>query len=140
MLIVIYNRLIDVIWRNFAILSLWKLYDEKGIVKKHIANNIRGIYVNLKIASCDMLDWLLRVLRSNRIMCFNYLNDPYSCVYGFSLRAIEQLLHGDLQEARTIRIIAWLVIDLLHNILNYRKAVTWTMLEIWPYWLRKCKL
>ena len=93
-----------------------------GIVKKHIANNIRGIYVNLKIASCDMLDWLLRVLRSNRIMCFNYLNDPYSL--WLTLRAIEQLLHGDLQEARTIRIIACLIIDLLHNILNYRKTVT----------------
>ena len=71
-----------------------------------------------------MLDWLLRVFRSNRIMCFNYLTDPYSYVYGFSLRAKEQLLHAYLQEIRTIRIIAWLVIDLLHNILNYRKAVT----------------
>ena len=66
---------------------------------------IISIYVNLKIASCDMLDWLLQVFRMKRIMCFNYLNDPYSYVYGFSLRATEQLLHAYLQEARTIRII-----------------------------------
>ena len=66
-----------------------------------------------------MLDWLLQVFRMKRIMCFSYLNDPYSYVYGFSLRAKEQLLHAYLQEVRTIRIIAWLVIELLHNISNY---------------------
>ena len=93
-------------------MSLQNVFDNifcipfQGIVKKHIADNIRGIYLNLKITACDVQDWLLRVFRSNSIMCFNYLNDPYSCVYGFSLRAIEQLLHGDLQDARTIRIIA----------------------------------
>ena len=57
-------------------------------------------------------------------MHFNYLTDPYSYVHGFSLRAIEQLLQAYLQEATTIRITAWLMTDLLHNILNYRKTVT----------------
>ena len=69
-------------------------------------------------------------------MHFNYLTDPYSYVHGFSLRAIEQLLQAYLQEATTIRITAWLMIDLLHNILNYRKAVTRTVLE---YDLIYCK-
>ena len=133
MLIVMYKKLIGAIWRNFRYKMFLILFSVYFVSRKI------SIYVNLKIASCDMLDWLLRVLRSNRIMCFNYLNDPYSCVYGFSLRAIEQLLHGDLQDARTIRIIAWLVIDLLHNILNCRKNVTWTVLEIWPYLLLKRK-
>ena len=45
-------KIVLIIWR--LILSLWKLYDEKGIVKKHIADNIRGIYLNLKITACDV--------------------------------------------------------------------------------------
>ena len=128
-------------WGNF-LLSKWK-YIQTTIticlkhaycyIQKIVWWNLKKLYVNLKTAPCDMLDWLLRIFRSKRIMCFNYSTDPYSYVYGFLLRAKEQLLHTYLQESRTIWIIAWPVIDLLHNISNYRKAVTWAMLEIWPY-------